>query len=292
MNILFCFDENYEQHFGVAVTSVILNHPQVSLNIYAIANRFSANLQKKLQQLQALYNVAFHTYTIDDSVVQDLRTSSHISPATYYRLLSPQILPADLDKILYLDADLVVMGSLQELYDRDLTNYLVAARGNRVVTQKKRLSLQGNYYFNAGVLLINLADWRSSRIMEQCLTFLRDYPHIAKFHDQDALNKVIDGQFLNLDPKWNSLVDLYQGNSEQTSESVIVHFVGSLKPWYVWCIAPERELYWSYLKQSPWSKTTPEFPRSFKQLLAAGKSLFKQVRNIRQKRALAELKEN
>ncbi|BAY25886.1 glycosyl transferase family 8 [Calothrix sp. NIES-2100] len=280
MEILFCFDEQYEQHFGVAVTSLILNNLEHVKQVHIITNKINSNLHHKLEQLKAKCDVNFLIYQIDDASVKNLKLSYHISSASYYRLLAADLLPSHLSKVLYLDSDLIVNGSLLELYNYDLSNYIIAAYSGlaKAVATKKRLQLQSDYYFNAGVMLINLDAWRKIDVGSKCLDLIRNQPDLVLLLDQDALNKVIDGQFLNLDNKWNSLVNLYAGESAINEESIIVHFVGSLKPWHSWCIAAEKKIYWLYLQQSPWSSAYPELPNNFKTFLSAIKALIQQIK--------------
>lgn len=279
MEVLFCFDEKYEQHFGVAVTSLILNNIDNLTRIHIVTKKISSNFNKKLEQIKTKADVDFCIYEVEDEEVKNLKVSEHISSAAYYRLLAPDLLPSNLNKVLYLDSDLIVNGSIMELYNYDLSNYIVAAYSGeaKAGTTKKRLELNGDYYFNSGVMLINLETWRHMNIGKKCIEFLRDSPQMILLWDQDALNKVIDGQFLNLDKKWNSLVDLYGGNSLADDQSIIVHFIGSLKPWHSWCISSKKRIYWSYLRQSPWSKFGPEIPNSPQKALSAIKSILKQI---------------
>ncbi|MDB9374935.1 glycosyltransferase family 8 protein [Nodularia sphaerocarpa] len=279
MEVLFCFDGKYEQHFGAAVTSLILNNLDHLTKVHIITKKITTNFQQKIDKLKTTAKIDFLIYQVEDAEVKNLKVSQHISSAAYYRLLAPDILPNHLNKVLYLDSDLIVNGSILELYNYDISNYVVAAHGKKVVTNKKRLELNSNYYFNSGVMLINLETWRNLNIGKQCIELIRNRPDMIKLWDQDALNKVIDGDFLNLDQKWNSLVDLYDGNSQANDQSMIIHFIGSLKPWQIWCISPAKELYWSYLKKSPWSNSIPEIPKNSKQVLSAIKAIFKQLQN-------------
>ncbi|MBD1869904.1 glycosyltransferase family 8 protein [Cyanobacteria bacterium FACHB-471] len=278
MNVLFCFDTNYEQHFGAAVTSLILNNPEVQKDIYIITNQVSSDFRSKLDEFNDFPNLNFYTYEVEENSLKQLRVAAHISLATYYRLVAVNFLPKTIDKLLYLDSDLIVNGSILELYNLDISKYIVAACGGRVVTTKARLDLKSDFYFNAGVILFNFSLWREQAIADQCLQWLAENSRLAKYMDQDALNKIIDGRFLNLDRRWNSLVDLSEGTSHVSKESIIIHFVGSLKPWHSWCIAHERALYWRYLKLSPWSKARPEIPRNSKKALAAARALYHQIR--------------
>ncbi|HYW20230.1 MAG TPA: glycosyltransferase family 8 protein [Nodularia sp. (in: cyanobacteria)] len=281
MEVLFCFDGKYEQHFGAAVTSLILNNLDNLKKVHIITKKITTNFQEKIEQLKTKAQIDFLIYEVQDAEVENLKVSEHISSAAYYRLLAAEILPNDIDKILYLDSDLIVNGSIIELYNYDIANYVLAAHGKKVVTTKKRLELNSNYYFNSGVMLINLETWRNMNIGDKCIELIRNRPEMIELWDQDALNKVIDGQFLNVDQKWNSLIDLYDGNSQANDQSMVIHFIGSLKPWQIWCISPEKELYWSYLKKSPWSNSIPEIPKNFKQVLSAIKAIFKQMKNMR-----------
>jgi lipopolysaccharide biosynthesis glycosyltransferase len=278
MEVLFCFDQRYEQHFGAAVTSLAINNPHALTTVHIMVDRLSDRLQSKLDQLTQTYGVTIRTYEIDLAQVKGVKLSGHISAAAYYRILAAEFLPPETQKVLYLDSDLIVTGSIADLYKLDLADYPLAACGQRVVTTKKRLELNGNTYFNSGVILMNLAAWRQDDIGQKALQFIRDFPQMIKFHDQDALNKIVDGNFINLDKKWNSLVDLYAGTSQVTTASVMVHFVGSLKPWQYWCIHPDRKIYWSYLRRSPWSKAAPQLPKDPRQTLSAVRSLWHQMR--------------
>jgi UDP-glucose/galactose:(glucosyl)LPS alpha-1,2-glucosyl/galactosyltransferase len=280
MNILFCFDQKYEQHFGVALTSLIENNYQENrtITIHFLTPVITKGLRKKINQLSESLNISICPYEVDSTKLENLRTSAHISSASYYRLIAPSILPGSLDKILYLDCDLIVDGSVQSLYDLDISDRVVAACGGKTVTNKKRLNLSGDYYFNAGVILINLKMWRDLDIGNQCLQWLNDYPNVAQFHDQDALNKIIDGNFINIDSKWNSTVDLYKPSSKITNESVIIHFIGSLKPWQLWCIRPIKAKYWFYHSKSLWSDSLPEIPTNFKSFVKALRSIYHQFR--------------
>ncbi|MDJ0616198.1 MAG: glycosyltransferase family 8 protein [Calothrix sp. MO_192.B10] len=269
MEVLFCFDINYEQHFGSAMTSLILNNKNKIKRIHIIIDRASLKLRHKLDIISNKYQLEFCIYEIDVEQFYNLKLSAHASAANYFRLLAADVLPQSLDKILYLDSDLIVNGSLDELFDLDISNYPLAASGSKVITTKKRLQMQGDYYFNSGVMLINLDYWRQNNLGFKALDFIRNNPNMILLWDQDALNKVIDGNFLPLNSKWNSLLDLDKNQSQVKEESVIIHFVGSLKPWHIWCMNPHKKIYWDYLKQSCWSNSMPTLPKNFKQALSA-----------------------
>jgi UDP-glucose/galactose:(glucosyl)LPS alpha-1,2-glucosyl/galactosyltransferase len=262
MNILFCFDQKYEQHFGVALTSLLLNNTALSIDLYIVTDVASQQLINNLNQLQRNQQLAaYKIYEVNQDDFSGVKVSLHISQAAYYRLMVANLLPDTLDKVLYLDSDLVVISSLETLYATNVTDYYLAAYGNHSRTFQKRLKLKDGLYFNSGVMLINLKKWREDKIGEKSLEFVKKNLDILKNWDQDALNKVVDGQIVRLDNIWNFLVDLGREKLKETSKknnnnhlkiAKIVHFVGSSKPWYFWINNSQKDIYWSYLQQSLW----------------------------------------
>ncbi|NRB06787.1 MAG: hypothetical protein HRU34_05410 [Richelia sp.] len=110
------------------------------------------------------YQIKFDTYEIDVEQFYGLKVSAHIYTATYFRLLVTEILPKTLDKVISLDSDLIVNGSLNELFNIDVINYALAAYGGKVITTKQGLRLEVNYSCNAGVMLINLDYWLKNNV--------------------------------------------------------------------------------------------------------------------------------
>ena len=117
MQLLFCFDKNYQQHFGVAITSVLLNNVEHHFDVHIITDFIEEQLKQKLEKLSKNYKCSFYFYIINNlDKFSNLRISNHISKAAYYRLIMAELLPDNIDEIFYLDSDLVVTSSLEELY--------------------------------------------------------------------------------------------------------------------------------------------------------------------------------
>ena len=94
MNILFCFDRRYEQHFGVALTSLLLNNKNLSIQVYIITDIASQRLINNLNQLTKNYQIDFYKiYEIDKNKLANIKVSLHISEAAYYRLMVSNFLP-------------------------------------------------------------------------------------------------------------------------------------------------------------------------------------------------------
>lgn len=183
--------------------------------------------------------------------------SGWISSAAYLRLEAAELLPREA-RLLYLDADLVVLDDPRPLLEVALGSMLVAAvrdAENPVLTYGIALPVLGELgvpgereYFNSGVMVVNAERWREERISEQCVTFLRQHPQHVRFWDQDALNFVVADRWKRLDRRWNAfpltaLMRLpgakYYANEVLPLEELlreeraagILHFAGPRKPW-------------------------------------------------------------
>jgi lipopolysaccharide biosynthesis glycosyltransferase len=124
-----------------------------------------------------------------------------------------------------------------------------------------RLGLFSGKYFNTGVMLINVELWRQENILVKTIEFIKHNPNLILYPDQDGLNKVIDGNLKVLDDRWNSVIAMDSEIPVLLQNAAIIHFTGSLKPWHK-CSDPRREIYWNYLKKSPWSYAYSQRNRS------------------------------
>jgi len=181
------------------------------------------------------------------------RVDGHISAATYARLLLEKHLPDSLERVIYLDGDMLFLADIKKLMEIDLKGHPVAAVQDPVagiVGQSAQMMHWGGWdvpdgtqVFNAGLMVIDLCRWRKESIFEQAIQVARKYPDRMKFWDQCALNYVIRGDFEPLDPAWNVLPFLnYLPHSKDViySREIMdrcidhpkgIHFGGTWRPW-------------------------------------------------------------
>lgn len=271
IRIVAAIDDGYEQHLGVMLCSLFRNHKEDGrCEVYILDGGISAEGKEKVLDLAAMYNAEVHFFVVSPDDFSDFMVSHHISSATYYRLAIANLLPRSIDKVIYLDADLVVLGDIAELWRTPVDEYALAAVRNPGFRGHARLSIPHHCpYFNAGVLLLNLAAWRQKRVGPGVMTFLRDNPDRARQWDQDGLNACLYDQWLMLHPKWNVQTVLLQHNAlcnaefdpEELADALgnpaIVHFTGSSKPWQYMNRHPLKDLYYDYLRLTPWHGFTP-----------------------------------
>lgn len=218
------------------------------------------NVKKMEKLLSAWENVSLRV--IDPSVLIDQYTfhiRGHFSKETYYRLVLPELLP-NYDKVLYLDSDMIAMDDVAKIYDENVDGYLLAACHdadtaglyNGYEKDKKRytdkvLKLKEPYqYFQAGVLLLNLKEFRKRYTTKQILDFA--VSENWQLLDQDILNKLCEGAVKYIDMSWNVMVDfagvrisqiialaprwLNEMYQEARKNPKIIHYAGPQKPWF------------------------------------------------------------
>ncbi len=206
---------------------------------------------------------------LDTAALRHFHIDGHVSLATYFRLLLPSALPTSVQRVLFLDCDLLVVDSLTPLWGMDLAGSpLGAVESPNAAEHVERLQLgSGQHYFNAGVLLIDLDRWRQRDVVVEARDFYTRWPDRVRWWDQDLLNQLFRGQWHELSPRWNALPQLwspddsFRGHIPRCPPSLvgvggpaIVHFAGggACKPWNYHCRHPYREDYRRLAAATPW----------------------------------------
>ena len=261
MNVVFAADRGYLQHLAVALASLLANNS--GMNIYIINNDIAADDWKKLEKLFTGKDSTLINAKIDDRQIENLITTCHFTKANYYRLFIPEIVRED--RALYLDADIVVNRRIDDLYNADISNTFLAAVDNMDIYNHHDLEMESSAkYFNSGVMLINLECWRANNVKEKVIEFISRKPEVIRFVDQDGLNSVINGNWLELHPKYNLHTRLlYIEHSPDSpvinaiDNPVIIHYTGSSKPWHFKNVHPFKHHYWKYLRKTPYKYFIP-----------------------------------
>ena len=268
INIVLATDDNFVQHCSVVIASVLANNKDVSF--YIFTEGLKPENESKLKDLATKYGGELHICLMDSDVVSQFPMpsymSSHISIATYYRLFVVKALPSDIDRVIYMDCDIVVRGGLTPLWETDLTDRALAAVyqcEEWAVSENsyERLGFDSKYgYFNAGILLINLEYWRKHNVTEQLMSFIKNHYAQIHSHDQDVLNAVLHQQVKPLSYTWNCLPFFFEKGkftfpsfvdySKSIDDPIIIHFVYKPKPWQYECKHPYKDEYFKYLDQT------------------------------------------
>lgn len=270
INICFSSDNNYAKHMGVAITSILKNsNINDTYNFYILDGGISDSNKSKLNSLKNSirdFSIEYLEINPDDFKKCPMTGYvKYITLPTYYRFKIPSLLP-NLDKVLYLDCDIVVNSDISELYNTNIDDYYVG--GIPEVFNhyhKERLEIIGNYYYiNAGVLLINTKKWREDNIESKLFEYAMNPEREIVFQDQDILNEVLKYNIRYIPLCWNLQHDVlfekdaYLINEEEKNQALekpkLVHFTHKYKPWNYKCQNRFRKLYYKYLRQTPWKK--------------------------------------
>lgn len=252
MNICFATDDNYVKPTAIAIMTVLLTNKDEEISIYILAQSLlehNKNILCNVVQKYSPKSKIEFCFLTDDIVSQfssTIKESDHVSIATYFRLYIPSLIPKDIDRILYLDGDIICADSLRPLYETDLKDCsLVAAHDERTCDSESFQRLKypiENGYFGAGVLLINVDYWRKNNIQQKTLDCVKKNKEICVWHDQDALNKILNGTVKFCHIKYNVYEHLYENENnypalfnkeikEAVENPVIIHFCSGRKPW-------------------------------------------------------------
>lgn len=277
IDIVCSTDDNYIMPTGVMLTSLFENNKGIDINVHLLHGGLTNKHIEQITSQVSIYGQKIRFYRMDDHLFSDFPIgksyqTDHVgsSMATYYRLFLARVLSDDIEKVIYLDGDILVVDSLQELWDMDMSDKAIAAVAdsyNNDITHYNRLRYpQKQGYFNAGVLLINLKYWREHKIDNIFLDYVANYPERLACHDQDVLNFVFKDAKIELPLKYNMLNEYWfdvryslisweyeQQIIDGQKNPVIIHFTCIPKPWYKNCKHPYKIMFEKYKSMSLWS---------------------------------------
>lgn len=247
-NLLFAVDDKFVDRMLLTLYSLRQNTTTTDpINVYVIQDQPFDQATRVQQTLVAL-NMTYHPVIVASDLFTHAPLSDRYPKSIYYRLLASDLLPADLDKILYLDADILVINDFTPLYQLDLDDNLYAAAMHTDflnltgTLNQYRLATNTPHYFNSGVLLINLDRARQIVDAQQIFAVIRDHHDELILPDQDVLNKLyaddtqaVSDVIYNYDVRKNLT---YQASSQGKwdlnwviEHTVFLHFCGTKKPW-------------------------------------------------------------
>lgn len=269
MNINICFssDNNYAKHMGCAITS-ILYHAKVRdcYNFYILDGGISQKNKNKIEKLKKIKDFNIEYYSINSTDFEHCPMTNYveyITRSTYYRFKIPSLL-RNVDKVLYLDCDIIAANDIEELFATNIDNYYMAAVPEVFNDyHRKRLEYQEKqYYCNAGVLLINNKKWIEDNIEKKLFEYAINPWREIIYQDQDILNEVLRNKIKYLPLYWNLQHDaMFHANSFPYHEKErilaidnpkIIHFTNRKKPWFWDCPNKYKSLYYFHLKHTPW----------------------------------------
>ncbi|MEI9426805.1 glycosyltransferase family 8 protein [Mesorhizobium sp. Cs1299R1N3] len=261
INIVCVSDTNYVPHLVTLLKSVQSNSDQDdTFKVHIIHDAISEDLQKLISAELRAMEVRWYSIVGHDALT--LPPLLQISRATYLRLIMDEVLDESISRLIYLDIDMVVTGSLKELWQCDLGDCVCAAVPDpginiEAFAQKYNFTLPGQY-FNAGMMVFDMHRARIDGILRGALNLLLEHPSKFEYADQDALNVVLWGKWKQVDATWNfqrefmydDLAAWRVMSRDRHTVPKIIHFTESVKPWKAGEWHPFAWLYWKHLLRS------------------------------------------
>ena len=283
MNILLASDDNYAPLLGVTIYSLLKNNDKDfnEINIFVLDDGISNMNKDKLYDISKNFkcNVVLSFIQYDDiSKVLNMDIKATRSLSTFARLFATSLLDDSIDKILYMDCDALVVDSLKELWEIDISDYECAAVADACPTYVNSfLNLpEDETHFNAGLLLINLKKWRENNLEKKFLDFIIENNGEVFHNDQGVINVICKNNILKLHPKYNILAPFFDVSYEDVlkfydidnyyskeivedavTNPVFIHltqFVNG-RPWFTNATKhPLRKLFDSYVNETPFKE--------------------------------------
>ena len=280
INVLYQFNEKYAPYAGTSIVSLFEHSMDTEVHVFILGEELSLD---SLDRFQALAQKYGQKIEVINAVPVIERVKAWGIPAyrgansANLRLFIPFFLKEDVNRVLYLDADTIVNGSIISLYNMDMQDKVAAMALDSLGRIYKRVTLgfsETDLYFNSGVVLFNLLLWREKRCSERIITHVKSREWTYTSPDQDLLNVVCKGDILKLDAKYNfqPIHDVFRDRTyfacygregyyteEELAESraavCIFHslrFIGEF-PWDASSIHPYTSLFDHYLAKTPWN---------------------------------------
>lgn len=259
--IFFATDNNYISCVSVAIYSLAKNSS--SNNNYRIIILHTGLDEKSKNNLKELEkdNVKISFENIKEKISKtekdlSLRLRDYYSTSIFYRMFIPTLFP-EYEKAIYLDSDVIINDDIAKMFEIDLKDNLVGAVTDQVVNNSDifikysqvALGIEAKNYFNSGILLLNLREFRKSKIEEKFIYLLTKYNLDTIAPDQDYLNILCKDRVVYLPETWDKMADY--GEEIEASKVHIIHFNMFKKPWHYKEI-PYSDVFWEYAKQTPY----------------------------------------
>lgn len=279
LHVALSSDENYVPFLATAIISIIENNvDSLSLKFHIISVGISQSSQQKIQDMIESNDGECFIYDFNKSkeIVGDfIFEVDKINK--YARLYLSKLLPENIEKVIYLDCDVLVLDSFKELWEINLEKYFFAGVPDVIsVNHKVSIDIPAYCkYFNSGMLLMNLKKFRDEKSIVKVEAFMKTYikRKIKYGNDQAVINALFYKEFYALPPKYNCITPFYLMKSEQIeklygmklfytddelqeaiTKPILVHFTPSFitRPWVKESEHPLTDKYLMYLRKTPW----------------------------------------
>lgn len=281
LHVVYASDDKFVEILGVSLTSLYHNNQDMEdIIVYVLDSGISKDNKKKLSAISQMYHFKDVIFIPSENIENKLSikvTVDRGSLSQYARLFVSSVLPCNVNRILYLDCDVIVNGSIRDLWNIDLQGKTIGALKDAFSKHyRKNIDLkEKDIMFNSGVMLINLKKWRKNEIENKVLNFIVKRKGRIQQGDQGALNAVLSYDTYCLEARFNSVTIFYDFSYEDlmiyrkppdfytkeqiqyaVDKPVIIHFTTSFlsnRAWVKGCNHRYVNEWRKYKNMSPWS---------------------------------------
>jgi lipopolysaccharide biosynthesis glycosyltransferase len=255
MLIVSAADERFAAHFAAMLHSAWTHHPKAEF--YFLDCGLEPRTLSDLRGFATTRGIRLTIIKIDVAAFRDLPTNKALSVAAYGRLLIPDLFPSSIERVLYLDADCIVVDDLSALWRVNMGESAIAAvedHGGARLEREIGIEVDDEGYINSGVMLMNLAVWRRDRIAAAVMAFVSK--HNPRMLDQPGINVVCGGKIVSLEKTWNLQVHQFYQPRPLWLVPNIIHYSGEKKPW-LHSDVPFGAIYLYHRNQTPFGIKPP-----------------------------------
>ncbi len=243
IHVVLSFDDNFwAPAYAVMRSACLSSKRRADMVFHLLHMPVSEEHRQDLDAITAEFGAELRWYPLaGQPVFEDftdgLKTSAQWPRVVYARLLLAELLPAELERVLYLDCDMLVRRPLEEVFGADLEGRPIGAvldtlhpfiMGRRDMRENPDIFDLAEPYFNSGLMLVDMAGWRRMDV-QGAMRALAARGWLRRLqYDQDMLNIIFRGQWKALPWRWNTM-DAHPAH--ETLNPAILHFTGLNKPW-------------------------------------------------------------
>lgn len=252
-NIVINMNSNYFVYSLAMLNSLFFNHAASEFTIYLLYSDMQKKELRDLDYFIRSHGSHFRAVRVEPERFAKLPMHQRWSVETYYRLLIAELLPDTVQKVLYLDVDVIIDGSIDALYETDIQGYYLAAcRDIHERIDVRMLNLKWNRnididYFNAGVMLLNLPLIRKNITFDSYMEALKKCQYELPYMDQDLLNYTMGERAYIFE---NDVFNHVAAPGDPMGSSIIYHYGTPDKPWKIKKDEPYYQMWWKYAAKS------------------------------------------
>lgn len=248
IHIFLCTDDNYCIAAAVEIFSITQNLSSGSLVVHVLdcgLTKYGRDIIEKSNRRSSVYFYSIKSPTFSRKIEFN-GPIKHLNNSILFRFSIDRIIPDHVDRLIYLDCDMLAIDDIRPLWNINLSGKIIGSvkdkyvfdmPDNHEIFNKNHASSRHNPYFNSGLMLINVSQWKNLKVSDALWDcFFLNQKHL-KYPDQDVLNIVLGDEYLAIDNKWNTMIgeDTKDADDIEISNIIkqasILHFVGPRKPW-------------------------------------------------------------